>query len=68
MRLSEALGLHQKLKFGRRAAVSSGKKFSKAKDSLSDPRAVFETSCGQPGQDPVPKTAQDMKLITQVSV
>lgn len=42
----QALGLHQKLKFGRRAAVSSGKKFSKAKD-------------------PVPKTAQDMKLITQ---
>ncbi|CAE7521877.1 xylA [Symbiodinium sp. CCMP2592] len=42
----QALGLHQKLKFGRRVAVSSGKKFSKAKD-------------------PVPKTAEDMKLITQ---
>ena len=28
----EALGLHQKLKFGRRAAVSSGKRFNKAKD------------------------------------
>ncbi|CAE7596542.1 xylA [Symbiodinium natans] len=42
----QALGLHQKLKFGRRAAVSSGKKYAKAKD-------------------PVPKTPEDMKLITQ---
>ncbi|CAE7876904.1 xylA [Symbiodinium microadriaticum] len=28
----QALGLHQKLKFGRRAAVSSGKRFNKAKE------------------------------------
>ncbi|CAE7526037.1 PRKG1 [Symbiodinium pilosum] len=42
----QALGLHQKLKFGRRAAVSSGQKYSKAKD-------------------PVAKTPEDVKLITQ---